>query len=359
VINLEGVDSLYETVPSLQFAIFDKKVLLPLSQLPGHVKTESGQEIEEHQIRAMAAEGWFDLLPGAGEGGDEDGVPLYVPSRIGLLLKLQQEGWETDELRAVADLEDFMIDNILTVDDFAYSDDDLETLISQALGRVDSFETGFRLDAKGEPIDQTADLAKAQSELAFLRRLQREGIPSEIKGVVKKAAFRARAVNDMIRVQLLDMDRAKMTAGYGPLVAIESRTWNAVGGLEVGPVRWKSTVRDVIAYGKSNTRPPIRVPGFLLKGERIVSTRTLRPGDYANQWRQLDLDAYLAAWAEVSGERRCLNCLASLPATADERKQFCDEKCRNAAKQRRFRERNPVSVERTQKKYWESLDGLS
>jgi hypothetical protein len=117
---------------------------------------------------------------------------------------------------------------------------------------------------------------------------------------------------------------------------------------------WDITVESALAYGDSSEMTPIRVPGFLLQGERILPTRTLRPAEYAQRWRDHDLDAYLECWAGLRGERRCLNCFSALPGEADERKRFCNEKCRNAAKQRRHRERNPDSVERAQQRYWQS-----
>ena len=83
----------------MQFRIFDKKMLLPLEQLPHAVKGETGEEISEQAIRERAMEGWFPLLTGAGWEGDREGVPLYVPSRIGMLLQLEREGYGADELR--------------------------------------------------------------------------------------------------------------------------------------------------------------------------------------------------------------------------------------------------------------------
>lgn len=59
------------------------------------------------------------------------------------------------------------------------------------------------------------------------------------------------------------------------------------------------------------------------------------------------------AWAEVRGERRCLNCFAPIESEND-RKKFCSERCRNATKQRRHRERAPEAVARAQQKYWKS-----
>jgi hypothetical protein len=154
------------------------------------------------------------------------------------------------------------------------------------------------------------------------------------------------------------MDRDKLRNGYSPCVQCRSQSWNAEEGFRAGEIDWKGTVKTALAQGEG-AEPPIRVPGFLLRADRVVSTRTLRPGEYANVWKAHDLDSYLEAWAEIRGERRCLNCFQALPDGADGRKRFCGDRCRNAARQRRLRERNPEAVERAQKKYWTSLDELS
>ena len=100
MIDIEAVDRMFEVGRScnlLQFAIFDRRVLLPLAQLPHALARETGEGVSEEELRMRAGKGWFPLLPGAGEDGDEDGAPLYVPSRIGLLYTLQRQGFSSEE----------------------------------------------------------------------------------------------------------------------------------------------------------------------------------------------------------------------------------------------------------------------
>lgn len=133
-IEVEKVDSLYEMLQRagvpVGFSLFDKRVLLPLCQLIEAVHSETGQPISERTLREKAAAGWYPLLSGAGWDGTEEGAPGYVPPRIGILMKLERDGYSPAELREIAGLEEWTIDNVLTVDDLAYFDDDLETLIT-------------------------------------------------------------------------------------------------------------------------------------------------------------------------------------------------------------------------------------
>ena len=158
----------------------------------------------------------------------------------------------------------------------------------------------------------------------------------------------------MLRTMMIDMDRAQVRAGYSPYIDSRGHRWSMDEGFKAEGIRWEHTIRGALSYAELGDAPPIRVPGFVLRGELVTPARTLRPAEYSALWKQHELDRYLEAWSKVRGDRRCLNCFAAL-GTGNERKRFCGDKCRNAARQRRFRERNPEAVERAQKKYWDSI----
>jgi hypothetical protein len=281
-----------------------------------------------------------------------------VPSRIGLYLSLQRQGYTTDELRLLADIEESMIQEVYTTEDLAYVDDDLETLRLHAQARLEALEQNTTSDSQGVQIDRTAEIDRARRSVKSVQALQAHGVPERLRETVAKQAFHVRAMNDAIRVMLLQTDRDKIVAGYSPFVCCSASSWSWDDGFKGGPIRWDITVRSAIAFGDASDVPPIRIPGFVLQNGRVIPARTLRPGEYAQRWKEFDLDGYLQCWTAVRGDRRCLNCLGALPADSDERKKFCSEKCRNAAKQRRHRASNPDSVERAQQRYWQSLDSL-
>lgn len=346
--RLELIDEMYERgANAIRICVFDKRVLLPLSQLPDAVQGETGEVINQEGLRARASEGWFPLLTGAGIDGCEDGVPLYVPSRVGLYLKLEREGYSGAELRDMAELEEWSIDNVCAAEELAYVDDDLETLILHAEARLEAIQSPSSAG--------TDDIDRARKEVSFLHRLRETGVSEVLRPVIEKGAFRVRTFNEATRWMLVEMDRSKVKAGYSPDVVCSSHGWNSETGFRCDGVLWRQTVRVALSRTEAGSTPAIRVPGFVLRGDLVVPTRTMRPADYSSQWKRHEIDEYLGAWAEVRGEKRCLNCYAELPA-GNERKRFCGEKCRSAARQRRFRERNPDAVERAQKRYWDSID---
>jgi hypothetical protein len=353
MVDVEMLDKMFEAGRAggvkVCWCHFDRRAMLPWPALPEAVSNEAHEAVSEEELRSMVAEGWFPLLKDAGG----EGVPLYAPSRIGFFRKLQREGYGDDELRLVASFEEWMIDNVLAADELEYLDDDLELLILYAQGQVDAIQ--HSTGPNGAARDHAEELSGAQRYLDAFRRWQGTDIPDALRPTIEKHAFRARAVNDMVRIQLLDWDRNKVLGGYSPVVQLGRATWSAEEGFRGEEISWDDTLQCAVAHTDA-AEPPLRVPGFLLRGDRVQPTRTLRPADYARVWREDDIDGYLMAWARLRGERRCLNCFEPLAAEADDRKRFCGDKCRNASKQRRHRERRPEAVEMAQKRYWESVD---
>jgi hypothetical protein len=161
----------------------------------------------------------------------------------------------------------------------------------------------------------------------------------------------------MIRLNLVEEDRAQLRQGYSPSVQFSKCSSRPFQEYTFEGIRWDSTLRCAIAHDESPTGPIIRIPGFVLRGEHVGTPKTMRPTEYGKLWKEYDLDGYLQAWARLSGGRLCANCLEPLSPSANDKKKFCGEKCRNAAKQRRFREQNPVAAEKAQRTYWGSIDG--
>lgn len=346
MLDLGVVDRWYEAGKEagglIQFGVFDKRALLPLNLLSDSVKAETGEDITEADLLAKVEAGWFPLLKMEDPEGTL-GWPLYVPSRVGLLLKLEREGYRPEELRLIADFEEGTIDDLYSVDDMAYLDDDLDTLILMAEGRLDAFE-------HVEPKDpERGD--KIREELAFLHNLKANGIPDRLKPVIEKHAFRARAWNEGMRIQLMEMDRDKTRAGYSPTVSLSGHRWSPEERFTGKEVRWASTLRTSLAYVPEGGFPTIRIPGWLLCGDQVTPTKTLRPAEYTASWKANNLDEYLREWHQLKGVRTCLHCMAPLLA-GNERKRFCGSRCRNAAKQKRFRENNPMGALRAQENYW-------
>lgn len=356
-VDYETVDRWFEVDYKLgshsRFGVFDKRILLSW----GQVAHGCQQELNFEDLTRIVERSWIPMLSNDiyPEG---NGFPLYVPSRIDMLLALEREGYSAEELQIIATDEEWWIDNFLTVDDLAYIDDDLETAVRFSEEFLQALETGRSYDTSGKVLDRSKDRSVCERDLRMFKKFQKEGIPERYQQRVAKIAYRVRAHNEYTRVWLMEMDRAKIRSHYSPFIVCCGGEHSFNDGITFTPkgIDWERTIPSALAHAISES-PTIRVPGFLLRGDKVVTTKTLTPSEYAQFWKQHDLDQYLFTWSEVQGEKRCLNCLTKLPLdTSNGRKKFCGEKCRNASKQKRYRERNPEAVQATQRRYWAQFD---
>src|SRR6266496_3452704 len=192
MIDPAKVDALFEqgqaTGKRFRFALFDKRVLLPMSQLPETVKAEAQEELSLPELETRASQGWFPVLSSQ-DANDERGVPLYVPSRVGLFRSLERDGWSSEELRLVACSQEWKIDTILAADELAYTDDDLETLVLFTRARLDALQDGTVVDGQGRKLAQDEELASEREQLEVFETMQKSGIPPHLRLRVAKDGF--------------------------------------------------------------------------------------------------------------------------------------------------------------------------
>jgi hypothetical protein len=224
-----------------------------------------------------------------------------------------------------------------------------------AESRVAALSYGQRL-VDGQKVDVSEELAFEQRALDRFKSLRVKTLTEDGRNRIAKFAFRTRASNEFTRLMFLNQHRARLEAGYSPSVMFSSESYaTLLGGFTGNGVQWDQTIEAAMSHFEEQEQPPIRVPGFLLRGASIASTTTLTPQEYRSRWEEHRLDEYLQTWARLHGERRCLHCLQPLPNDADAGRRYCGERCRNAARQRRFRQQNPAAADRARKRYWDSV----
>jgi hypothetical protein len=345
-----------EFTPPFTMALFDRRVRMPLEWLVEAVRTESGQVVTTEDLKRFAVDGWFPVVPIA-DGSREAGVYLYTPSRVGLYLALQRQGYGAEELRDFAEREEWQIDNCLTTDefDFLYLDDDLELLAMNARAEIKVLKMNIAGGHDARPESELRnDIATRERFVQRLQTLSWNELPLERRNRYARWAFTCRFRDEFIRIQMLEGDRSKIRTGFSPFVFFQRCEYSSDGKFSGQDVNWRMTLE---AAGERE--PPIRLPGLRLAGGAIQTTRTFTPSEYERVWREYRLDEYSRAWASLKALRICLHCLAPLPAGTDDKRRYCGESCRNAARQRRFRENRPERVVEIQERYWSSQPGLS
>jgi len=345
-----------EATAQLHFGIFDKRVLLPLSRLPECVLGETKEVLLGERLDRLVEEGWIPRL--MSEDGVELGFPLYVPSRVGLLLQLESQRYSPAELRAIASYEEEYIDNILVAEDSPYLDDDRETLLNEWRHELAVSEGRLKyvLERKKQPTgyetpeELNQQIARLGRSIDFLEAHHGESMTAELKEKTARMAHRVRFFNEYMRVMLLNHLRDQVRAGYSPYLHFRSASWPSDGPPVFGQVVW-----DLVLDGPWTWEGdvPIRLPGLLLKGDQVIHSSVLRPAEYEESWKRFDLDHYFRLLARRRGERRCPQCHALLPPGTHELRQYCSPECRANAKMQRYRDRQRQSDR--PKHPWEEL----
>lgn len=346
-----------DATAQLHLGIFDKRVLLPLSQLPECVLGETNEALPSERLDRLVGEGWVPRL--RLEDGHEPGFPLYVASRVGLFLQLERQGYSPSELRAIASHEEEYIDNILVAEDSPYLDDDSETLLNQWRYELAVSEARLEhvLERKNPPTgyetpeELNQQIARLRRSIDFLEAHPEESMTAELKKKTARMAHRVRFFNEYMRVMLLNQLRDQVRAGYSPYLHFRSASWSSDGPPVFGPVMWELVLDGPWTWEGD---VPIRLPGLLLKGDQVIHTRVLRPAEYEECWKRFDLDRYFRLLARRRGERRCPQCHALLPPGTHELRQYCSPECRANAKMQRYRDRRRGEARRLGE--WEDLD---
>jgi hypothetical protein len=349
----KAIDEMYQACktaggPLIGFAIFDKRVLLPIDRVAAvsQLRPEPATHYTAAQLRDLASRRWFPILKGADCDPTLDGLPLYAEDRIELLMELQKAGCQEAELALIADHEELMIDNVFAADDLSYVDDDLELALRATRARLEAFD----------PEAERADHQRERALLECLELAANSASRDNWTAGLERFAFHIRALEEAIRIHQVEQDRAKLRQGFGWSVQFDGYRWTSEAGYEFREVNWKSTLE--FHFGTDGAAGlPIRVPGLMLLGGEVKMVRPLPPSEYQAAWERSRIEEYLQRWEAFNqGLRDCAHCHLALPRSSGANRVYCGERCRNAAKQKRYRERNPSGVYQAQKRYWSSLD---
>lgn len=373
MINVQMVDALFNVSmaatgqPPGSF-MFDRRYLLPFSMLAGAVKNETGYEISEADLHSFLEKGWFQRYERAGWDEDELGVPLYIPSRIGLFLDRRRTDAYTDaELVDFADYEDGIVENVLTVNEFAYEDDDLREVIRRIeedlldvqldLDRNEHHlqEEGVRYFAPPPTPEERRELEamrrKIERILSYYRSLKWGTLSTEQQTEISRLAYRIRTYNDVIRLMMIKQDRDRVQAGFSVHMNLRGETLG-FGSYEPGEIDWPATLYS--QWFLEDPQRRVRVPGAAIDGLTVRLTRSPSPSEYERLWKEHDLEEYFRLATRIREERVCPNCMMPLHE-ADQRRVYCSETCRQSAKQKRYRNRHPRAAARAQWRYWNSI----
>src|SRR5215813_511959 len=271
MVDLDMVDEWFEAGYRrgnlVHFGLFDRRVLLPWEQMADRFYLMTGQNLTLEDLTSLRDRGWIPLLNDTANPEGGIGIPMYADSRMELLRELERNGYSASELQSIAKWKEDAIDSCLAVDDLAYIDDDLELMINHMKCRILQADLGSMSTGIGDSPGKLMPLPRERYErrLRMYEQFQRTGIPGDYQYDVAKAAFRVRAINEIIRVEILEIKRAKIRAGYSPYVVCRSE-WRVKDKeflFNARLIHWDLTIESAIGHAGDDT-PTIRVPGFFL-----------------------------------------------------------------------------------------------
>lgn len=375
MIDPDYLDQMFEAGDALPgggplTALFDKRVLLPLEALPRMVANETGETLDPARIASLAKAGWFSILS-SDVTGTAEGFPFYIPGRIGLFLRLERDGVSSAELAAFAEEEEQLIDLVLVNDEMPYDhDDDIRLVI---LSREEDLEVireeqgrlhAAQQDASPPWLTFTGDLATPEGRAARLAAIEADvalrereletlaafrargmqALKPETQKRLRREAFHVRFLHESTRVMMVQSDRAQLAAGFSHFLRFRRHSWNGIApeSFTFEDIDWEGTLRSPwLEDTEVSPALPLRLPGVVIRGESLTFARRTTPAEYKRLASLYDLDGYFRTLARLKGERLCRRCLAALPADASERRRYCGETCRSAARAENFRSRHP------------------
>ena len=152
--------------------------------------------------------------------------------------------------------------SFLTMDQLAYTDDDLELLVNICSEMI---KQGTQIPSR-TPSTSEDKTKNYRRFLGTLLRYQASGVPENRKEEISEIAYSHRAQNEIIRVMMLDQDRAQIRTGYSPSVCAWGAKYEPKPGNDglfeatierINYRSWKRVVhpRAAIAMNAAATRP--------------------------------------------------------------------------------------------------------
>lgn len=363
------LDEMYEEnvkfgVPLLNFSLFDSRVLFPRSDLLDVVQRETQQELTLQEVDELEHAGIFKWFNGAGEDGMELGLPLYVPSRIGLCARLLKTGWLMSELKDFVEWEEWIIEDTLLTG-LSYDDDDRIVVARDIRTQLEGLneEIWGRLPAEEQPpnwtqrswssVLQACTLPELQAKrdrlLRYVAKIDATDLTTaaeDWKQRLGRQAYRIRARDEWIRVITILDERQKVEAGFSHAVQFSGERCvfpDKNDFTSFGKLDWSGTLSNW-RFLEDPDHVPIRVPGFVLVGGKITLDGLLATALYDERVELFRLGEYIEQFRTVTSERRCANCSRILNASASNRRRYCSDQCSQAARQRAYRERQKAAI---------------
>ena len=287
----------------------------------------------------------------------------YTEKQVEIAKKLSDTGrYSVEELRHI--FEDWNTNiEIVTIDELAYDSFDINDF-EHFKRRTDYMALFFE-----EELAAGRKEAEAADRLRYWKWIQRNvtakkesELSEELRWGWRKQLFYLRWADEYARLMSVDHIASQIEQGYSTDVTFDG--WSNKGGVTtLTHLNWRVTLSRFKDTRNEGKLFPLRTPAFNVT-ERGIEFLNAAPSldEYAKIHEQYKLDELNtllrergpALWTcdfAASGRGQCSVCDTIFERTKDSRK-YCSGKCRNKAKQRRWRDADPERARKAQAKYY-------
>ena len=368
--SLEGfwadIDRLAEV---FHLGLFDPQVLAPLDWLVAATETS------EQEIRELVDDGTLPKRIGQ-DGGL--GFTIFTEAQIRFMKRLRSRQDRTEEeIRHVIWYENRMIEfcwlAVIPYDDQSVPDvEHFKRRVTEEIKEINASQEFYRSGRLHGPMtdsDVRRELDNLSARKAQLEKIKGD-FESSIEGSLtsgqrrfyKKRLHRLRWLDEWVRADNATEYEAQIDQGYSPEFFFLKWSSDGHGKFEFGPPHWSETLamyKDSRSHGKGF---PLRTPDFTLSESGLTVDAGVKPDRYSQIFESYRLDDLFRLANEMGqelwnpaeladGMARCLEC-SRIFGSHNPQRIYCSEQCRQRAKSRRWRERDPERARAAQARYW-------
>ncbi len=308
----------------------------------------------QHFVEAGILQTWSN------NKGDQ-GFLLYAPEQLKTLQELRQTGGYSDpELKHFMEKWAEQIKctvEVVPYDELGQSDIDIyRKRANREIEDLRSHITWFT----GTDLDEAYEHLEAWKRVAERAATYDEHTLSEsAKQKISRSLFQQRLVDELIRISDAAKFRFAISQGFSPEIFFSSYTIS-LDLFEFHTINWEWSIESYRRTRAEGKKFPLRTPDFEITERGLTFYKSQSIEEYSRLYERYQLKE-LTEIIERLGSgmwigspivgTRCAECSNEFEKTVST-KQYCSEKCRSRARQRRWRESDPERARLAQARYW-------
>ncbi|HEY1937455.1 MAG TPA: hypothetical protein VGJ33_05950 [Candidatus Angelobacter sp.] len=349
--------------PPLEFHIFDAQLAPRLNFEWLCAQIPDKKDLTE--LTSLVQEGYIRKWP---VDGGSYGFTLYSVEEFKFLKRLRDfKRYDDEELKYIAMLAQRDIDG--TIEILPYDKLDESDLVSFRVRLIDliaeeEHHIKWRTENNLDITEHQERLHNWQKWQSAVTEKEDTDLSERQRHKISRFLFQLRLIDEFVRIDNSKRFQSLVLQGYSPEVFFKSWEQQFGGEATFGKIDWHSTL-ETFKYSRAQGRRfPLRTPDFYLTENGIHFSQYLSPAAYLRIYDRYDLSELFPLIEQLgrdlwyptvlrTDEAQCAGCGNSFRRTLST-KQYCSDKCRNRARGRRWRARDPERARMAQARYWRS-----